>query len=279
MRYDVVTYFPPEEMNSLMIPITAGCSYNKCAYCNMYNSVEYKPISMMEIEKHLLAAQSSNMYPDKLFLTGAEPLSRGFEDIKNILEIINKYIPYKPSISMYGSVKNLRSYTVEQLSELHMLGLRSLYIGLESGSDRVLKLMNKGHTVKDAINQMKKLNEANLAFNSILMYGLGGKGTYQECGELSAKLLNSFVTEKIIMMNLTIFAGTKIEEMCQRGEFIEASKDERLKELYILLEDLNPIKPLEFTTKHCTNIFPLNGVIPRQKEELLEKLDKYMNQK
>ena len=61
-----------------------------------------------------------------------------------------------------SSIKNIAKYSVEELSILHNAGLRLLYIGFETGRDDILKLMNKSHTVNEAIKQAKKLNEAKI---------------------------------------------------------------------------------------------------------------------
>lgn len=128
---------------------------------------------------------------------------------------IKKYLPYCACVSMYASIKNLRDKTVEQLKELHRLGLGFLYIGLESGSDRILKQMKKGHTAAEAVEQLKKLNEAQIPFNSILIYGLGGTGCAKENAVESAKMLNQVRSANIIMMNLTGFSRYGTGKMVQ----------------------------------------------------------------
>ena len=156
---------------------------------------------------------------------------------------IKKYLPYCACVSMYASIKNLRDKTVEQLKELHRLGLGFLYIGLESGSDRILKQMKKGHTAAEAVEQLKKLNEAQIPFNSILIYGLGGAGCAKENAVESAKMLNQVRSANIIMMNLTVFPDTELEKWCKDGSFVQASGRERIEELAYLLE------ALELTTR------------------------------
>ena len=122
--------------------------------------------------------------------------------MREILIQIKKYLPYCACVSMYASIKNLRDKSVEQLQELHRLGLGFLYIGLESGSDRILTLMKKGHTAAEAVQQ---LHQAQIPFNSILIYGLGGTGTARENAQASARMLNQVRSANIIMMNLTVF--------------------------------------------------------------------------
>ena len=146
MRYDQIIYYPPFERHSLLLQVTCGCSYNQCAFCNMYKTVDFEVIPLKQIIADLKDASGYNPYTERVFLVGGEPLCLPFEQMKEILTQIKKYLPYCACVSMYASIKNLRDKTVEQLKELHRLGLGFLYIGLESGSDRILKQMKKGHT-------------------------------------------------------------------------------------------------------------------------------------
>lgn len=262
-------FYPQDEMTTVLIPVTSGCSYNKCAFCSMYKDDKYSEISFSEIEMQLLNAYK---YTEKVFLTGAEPMSIGFDKMKRLLDMIHKYLPYCAQVSSYASVKNITRYSVEELSILHDAGLRLLYIGFETGRDDILKLMNKGHTVGEAINQAKKLNEAKLPFNSIIMYGIAGKGECEDNAVETAKMINQFITNKVITMNLMIFDGTKLNEMIKRGEFIPPDGSERLKEIKTLIENLEPKQPMIFDTTHPTNLIKIKGILPKDKEKLIREI-------
>lgn len=147
-----------------------------------------------------------------------------------------------------------------------------MYIGFESGSDKVLQMITKGHTVKTAVEVGKKLNEAKVPFHAIVMYGIAGKGNGEENAKETAEMLNQFDARKIITMNLTIFDSTEIAQMEKEGRFVQAGLREKLSELRVLLENLDVKKATEFDTTHATNIIKLLGTLPRDKEKLLEKL-------
>ncbi len=155
-----------------------------------------------------------------------------------ILKLIQKYYPYCGCVAMYAAVRTINNYTVEELKQLHAAGLRLLYIGFESGSDEVLKSIRKGHTVKTAIAVGKKLNEARLPFNAIVMYGIAGEGNSEENAKKTAEMLNQFSASKIITMNLTVFASTELAKMEQEGMFVQAGIKEKISEVRILLENL-----------------------------------------
>ena len=266
-------YYPQDEMNTFLLPVTTGCSYNKCAFCSMYKDEEYKEMSLSEIKINLL---SVDKYTERVFLTGADPLAIGFDKMKKLLDLINQHLSYCACVASYASIRNISRYTVEELAILHDAGLRLLYIGFETGSDKILKLMKKSHNSEEAVKQAKKLNEANIQFNTIIMYGIGGKGEYEENAIATANMINQFKTRKVITMNLIVFDETELMKMVKSGEFIPASQKERLLEIRTLLQNIETVEDLVFDTTHPTNIIKIKGILPGDKEKLLNQVEQYI---
>lgn len=266
-------HYPPEEATNFLLPVTTGCPYNQCAFCSMYGDDSYAPVYMREIELQL---QNGYLYTEKVFLTGADPLAIGFEKMKEVLQRIRQYLPYCAMVSAYASVRTLSQYTKEELSFLHHKGLRLLYIGFETGREDVLRLMNKGHTPKQAIEQGIKLNQANLQFHSIILYGIAGHNESTENAKQTAKMLNQFQTAKVITMNLMVFAGTQLEDMVNKGLFCPATGRERMLELLTLLELLEPRQRMIFDTTHPTNIIKIKGTLPEERQHLIGLIERNM---
>ena len=130
--------------------------------------------------------------------------------------------------------------------------------------------MKKGHTAAEAVQQLQKLNQAQIPFNSILIYGLGGTGTARENAQASARMLNQVRSANIIMMNLTVFPETELEKWCRDGSFVQATGRERIEELAYLLEALELSTPTGFSTSHVTNPVMVTGTLPYDKEKMLE---------
>lgn len=89
--------------------------------------------------------------------------------------------------------------------------------------------MKKGHTAAEAVEQLKKLNEAQIPFNSILIYGLGGAGCAKENAVESAKMLNQVRSANIIMMNLTVFPDTELENGARTEALCRQAAENALK--------------------------------------------------
>lgn len=262
-------YYPQDEMNTVLLPVTSGCPYNKCKFCSMYKDDIYSEVPFSEIEMQLM---NGYLYTEKVFLTGADPVLIGFEKMKLLLEMINKYFPYCACVSSYASIKSIAKYSVEELSILHDNGLRLLYIGFETGRDDILKLMNKGHTVKNAIEQARKLNDASIPFNSIVMYGIAGKDESVDNAIATAKMVDQFVTNKVITMNLMVMEGTELNDMVEKQFFIPPGRRERLIEVRTLIENLKPKKQMIFDTTHPTNIIKIEGTLPGDKKRLINEI-------
>ncbi len=266
-------HYPQDEMNTVLLPVTSGCIYNKCMFCSMYKDDKYSEVPFSDIEMQLM---NMNIYTDKVFLIGADPMSIGFDKMKQLLDMIHLHLPYCARVASYAAIRSLFKYSVEELSILHDAGLRLLYIGFETGRDDILKLMNKGHTVDQAIQQAKKLNEANLQFNSIIMYGIAGKGESVDNAVATAEMINQFVTGKLITMNLVIMEGSRLRDMVKNHVYIPSGRRERLVEIKTLLENLEPKEPMMFDTTHATNLVRMEGVLPEQKRRLIREISNHI---
>ena len=265
-----IVHYPQDEMNSFLLPVTKGCSYNKCYFCTMYKDQIFEALPLRELELVLMGA---DRYTEKVFLTGGDPLALGYEELRKILGLVNKYIPFCARVACYASVTNLKKFSLDQLGILHDQGLRFLYIGFESGSDYALALMNKAHRKEEAIREARKLNKAGLGFNSIILTGLAGRGRSLESARETVEMLNSFSSQSIITMNLKIFQGSPLQKMALAGSFELADQAELLDELYYLVENLEVDKETIFDSSHPTNIFKIRGFLPQDRRKILNKLE------
>lgn len=274
MKYDEVIYRPPSEAYTLLLQVTSGCSHNKCSYCSMYKDITFKTESLEQIEKDLIEAKKTHINTKKIYLLNGDPFSLSADKLKSIAELIHKHLPNCQTISMYASISNIENKTMEELKELKALGINDLYIGVETGFDESLKRINKGNTSKQAIEQLQRLNQASIDFISIIMYGVAGKGKGIENALATANLLNSVKSKAIALMNLTLIPGTALYEEARRGDFIEASDREKLIEEKTLIENLNLKDDTLFSSIHMSNIESLNGILPRDKEAFVHRLNK-----
>ena len=156
MRYDGPIFRPPPEANTILLQVTRGCSHNDCRYCNMYRSTSFRPSPMDEIVEDLKEIASHKPYTNRLFLLGGDAFVLSYDKLKNIAIKIHDHLPGIQTITMYASIQNIFSKTVEELKVLKALGINYLYIGLESGDEATLQTQDLKYTPEQALEQLKK---------------------------------------------------------------------------------------------------------------------------
>ena len=100
-------FYPQTEITTVLVPVTRGCSFNQCAFCSMYKEEAYEEVMLQEIEFELMNGET---YTERVFLTGADPLSVGYEKMMRILKLIQKYYP----CLLYTSQKSLERSKIEK---------------------------------------------------------------------------------------------------------------------------------------------------------------------
>ena len=151
MRYEGMVYRPPSEAYSLIVQVTTGCSQNTCTFCAMYKEAKFKIRSLKEIKEDFLYAKAHYRGIDRIFLADGDALIMPFEDLLEILKFIEELFPNLDRVSLYASPRSILGKTKEQLVILRAHNLKLAYVGIESGSDKVLKDIKKRATADEII--------------------------------------------------------------------------------------------------------------------------------
>ena len=149
INYIEPVFRPPSEARSFILQVTNGCSYNKCTFCEMYTAPQkkFKPKPIDEIEKDLQVVANEMPGMSRFFLADGDAMTLSFRRLKEILERINQYFPNRERVTAYCLPRNVKKKTVEELAELRELGLSMVYVGCESGDDKVLECVQKGRNI------------------------------------------------------------------------------------------------------------------------------------
>lgn len=271
MNYTGITYRPPFEARSLLLQVTAGCSHNRCSFCTMYRDVPFRVEPMEQIEADLREASRYADYISRVFLENGDPFALSADRLIRIAEKIHEYLPKVDTIAMYASIKNIQSKTDEELKRLRELGINELNIGVESGLDEALTLMNKGYTAEQAARELKRLKAAGMDYGANIIFGAAGSGRHLENAEATAQLLNK--TQPYLIFTGTIHAdpGCPLYDDLKRGSFIENTFEEYLEEEERLVSLLNLENCLYFGL-HSSNVVPMQGYLPEDKQALLNEI-------
>lgn len=274
--YPIYMYTPMPEMHNVMVPVTSGCSYQKCLYCDLNFRQKFHVFKLAEIEDYLrkekIKYANMRRSPKKFTLLEGNPLCVKASFLENVFAMIHKYFEVE-YISMFARATDVLRKTDEELLRLKTMGMDRLCLGLESGSDEVLSFHKKGHSVNDSIRACKKLERLGISYSVYIMLGLGGKEMTLAHREGTAKLLNKIKPFEIVFVTTVIFKRAPLKDLVRAKEFTRlAIKDVLAEEIYILqnLENSTVIK-----ATHKTNPLPLLAKFPEGKEDMLRKLKEY----
>ncbi|MGI0000890.1 MAG: radical SAM protein [Nitrososphaeraceae archaeon] len=271
LDYVYPLYRPPSEANSLIFQVTLGCSFNQCSYCDMYRSKTYSERTWEEIKMEIDITSES--YPDtkRIFLADGDAINLSTERLVKILEYIYKKFPSLERVSSYAMPKNLLQKTNTELMTLRAAGLKMLYVGVESGSDKVLKKITKGATYKTIVQSCKKAKENNYVLSCMIILGLGGKKYTFEHIEETAKIISEVSPDYVAALNLHLDDSLYNEFMTKFKEPFEFLDDiQILNELELLIAHINPSSPIIFRANHASNVYSIKGTLPQDKMNILK---------
>jgi len=266
-------YRPPSEGDNLIIQVTLGCSFNQCSFCAMYRSKAYSQRPLAVVVDDIRKAAKA--WPDarRVFLADGDALVLPTEHLLQILDALHRALPQLSRVSCYATPSNILNKSHEELSLLKENGLNLLYLGIESGSNMILKKITKGATQKGIAQAMEKAFQADLKVSGTVILGLGGKTHWQEHIDGTIALLNSAPITYLSTLQLHLEPNMKEEFLRKFGEPFETQDDRAiLLEQQRLISGLNPPKPLIFRSNHASNALALAGNLPKDKDKLLSQL-------
>ena len=273
LNYDYPLYRPPSEANSLIFQVTLGCSFNECSFCDMYRSKEYveRPWDDIKTEIDIMSKQ----LPDtkRIFLADGDALNLSTNYMVKICKYLYEKFPNLERVSCYAMPMNLLKKTPDELKQMYDAGLKMLYLGIESGSDIILKKVTKGAVAQTIIKSIKKGKDAGYIMSCMVILGLGGKKHSKEHIKGTAELINASTPYYVGALTLYLENGVKDEFLTKFGEpFIPVSDEETLAELEDLIRQIDVKDKVIFRANHGSNAYTIKGTFPQDKEAMLEKI-------
>ena len=168
---------PPSEAESLMLRVTRGCHWNKCYFCDLYKKYKFSRRRYEEIEEDLKKAADSEYAQNytTCFLQDGDAFVLRTEFLMQILEGIHKYLPNIKHVTTYARADSIARKSVSELRELKTAGIEHLYCGMETGSDLILRKINKGFDAATIIISGTKAKEAGMVLSELHCLGLEGR--------------------------------------------------------------------------------------------------------
>ena len=273
INYDYPLYRPPSEGKSLIFQVTLGCSFNKCSYCDMYRTKEYRERPWEEIKMEIDLASKHMPETTRIFLADGDALNLSTPKMLQILDYIQGKFANLERISCYAMPKNILEKSTDDLKKLYDAGLTMFYIGIETGSDIILKKITKGATSQTIIKACQKAKDSGYTISCMVILGLGGKNYSKQHIEDTAKILSITSPHYVGALTLHLDKGIREEFLTKFNEpFLAIDDSDALDELESLVSKMEPGTPVIFRANHGSNAYPIGGTFPQEKQQMLEKI-------
>lgn len=265
---------PPSEAKSLILPVTNGCSWNKCTFCEMYTQPQkkFRARKPEDVRQDIDNAAKSLGGVKRVFLADGDAMVLPTRRLVEILGELNAAFPELQRVSSYCLPRNLAKKTVEDLKQLKEAGLKILYVGMESGDDEVLQRINKGETWESTRSALLKIREAGLTSSVMVLNGLGGETLSRQHAINTATLCNETQPDYLSTLVVSFPQG---EERFREGfgeGFVPLSQRGLFEEIRTFLEHLELDRTV-FRSDHASNYLVLKGNLGRDKQKLLDQVN------
>ncbi len=256
----------------MIIQVTIGCAHNKCTFCSMFKDKKFRIRKIEEVLDDLNSARRHYRHVEKIFLADGDALVLKNKDLIVILEHIKKVFPECQRVSIYGSPQDVLRKSHQELVELKENGIGIIYIGAESGSDKVLKNIVKGATRAELIQSVQMIETSGIMASVTFISGLGGDQDWQEHAIESGTMISQMEPSYVGLLTLLVEPNAELYEDIRSGKFIQLSPVNVLKETQLMLENINVSKKCVFRSNHASNYVSLKGDLPMDREKLINQL-------
>ncbi len=267
MLYSEPLFRPPAEAYSLIVQVSEGCAYNRCLFCPMYKGKNFRIRTPEEIAAHLLELNS--VYgPDhtRVFLADGDALVMATDAFIAAMEQVREAFPAARRFSTYGSVFSLAEKSKDDLLKLKAAGLRTIYLGIESGDEETLRRVGKYMPVPRMVELCRRAVEAGLNLSVMVVVGLGGRLRSRIHAEASAKLVNEIKPSHTSLLSL-LLAHTPL---ASNPDYRDFGLEDYFSEVAAFVAAV--FCRTIFRANHASNPVALAGVLPRDREQVLAQV-------
>jgi len=237
--YKPVGILPPDQYMSVVLQLTEGCAFNTCTFCTFYRDRPFRIKKPDEFEKHLRAIRNylgeGLSLRRTIFLGDANALIVPMTQLTVLMEKIHHVYDVETMGGIYafldgfsGEKKSQTDYRV-----LAGLGLKRVYLGLESGDPDLLHLLKKPGDPSDVISAVQSMKNAGLAVGLIVLLGAGGHRFEQSHIRETVRVLNQMpldADDLIYFSELIETEGLPYVQTAYANHFLPLTSDERIQQ-------------------------------------------------
>jgi radical SAM superfamily enzyme YgiQ (UPF0313 family) len=270
---------PPSEANSLLLPLTFGCSHNDCTFCGTYTGVKFRIRPVEDIKRDIdQVAQNYSWSMRRVFLEEGDALIYPQRRLVEVLKYLNKRFPHLERVGTYATPQSALIKSVAELRELNRLGIKIAYLGVETGDEELLRKINKGATYNQIVEAGRKLKQAGITLSVTVILGLGGVEGSETHAVKTARILSDIDPDFAGALTLMLVPGTPLHKDWEEGRFTLISPFQSLQELKLMIEN-SSFTHCFFTANHASNYLPIKVWLPEQKTEVLKLIGDVLDKK
>jgi len=206
-----------------------------------------------------------------LFFPAGNTIAMPTHDLAEICDYGRSVFPKLERITVYGSSKYIYEKGLADLKKLRKSGLSRIHVGLESGSDKVLRQIKKGTHSAEQIQAGLWAKEAGIELSEYVILGIGGKEDTTEHALETARVLNTINPDFIRLRTFLPKINTLLLHQIHKGRFQILSPHEVLKETRLIIENLRVTSSIH--SDHYTNYINVQGKMPGDKDKMLKMID------
>ncbi len=211
-----------------------------------------------------------------VFLQDANPLAVPPSEMVAILSLLKERFPGIERITTYARSRTVARIDAEDLADMRAAGLDRVHIGFESGSDEILRLMDKGVTKALQIEGGRKIKAAGIELSAYYMPGLGGRRLWRENALETADLMNQVDPDFIRLRTLAIPDHLVLADDVAQGRFEKATDVETAQEILLFLESLSGITST-VVSDHILNLFEdVGGKLPDDRDAMVAEVKAFL---
>ncbi|HVM60972.1 MAG TPA: radical SAM protein [Verrucomicrobiae bacterium] len=236
--YGRVAVLPPDQYNALVLQATEGCAYSCCLFCELYRDVFYGRKTPAQFAAHVneaIAFHGKALRGRRsIFLGEANALTLSHEDLVGMFRVLQENFELPPDpeehvpagwwlghttrfdgVSTFLDAFTGPRQTAAEFEELRRLGLRRVYVGLETGDDKLLKWLCKPATSAGIAQCVTSLKSAGLTVGVIALLGAGGHEFADAHVRETARLINQLPLDRddfIYFSPLVIYPNSRYAE-------------------------------------------------------------------
>lgn len=276
IKYVGDVYRPPSEAYSLIVQATIGCTHNKCSFCKMFKEKRFQTRPTEDIIADFAWARKRYRSVPRIFLADANALCLKTDKLMPILTYIEETFPECERVTIYGRASDILRKTEDELRQLREHGLTMVYIGAESGSDKVLEMCRKGETRQQLIDAVKRIEKVGIKASVTFISGLAGKDGWEDHAIQTGTMITEMNASYVSLLTLLVDPQAPMYEDIQSGRLKLLTPQEVLAETHLMLENANPEKTCIFRSNHASNYLSLKGDLPQDRDRFLAQIENAM---